>query len=122
MSTTMVYRSGYSITCGPFSLDYKIVDDEDVKAALADGWYATPEEADEAGKAEENARKEAALNAEIEANKKALEAANQAGNGVNKKPRQPKRTPNDAPGDLGADVTNADGTNPDNPDNTGEED
>lgn len=26
MSTTMVYRSGYSITCGPFSLDYKIVD------------------------------------------------------------------------------------------------
>lgn len=115
MSQTMLYREGTAITCGPYSLDYIVVDDEDVKKTLADGWYKTPEDAAEAAKKERDAAAEAALQAQVEANEKALQQANDSGNGTKQAPRQrkPKKTANDNEGDLGANQTNADGTNPD---------
>lgn len=115
MSQTMLYREGTAITCGPYSLDYIVVDDEDVKKTLADGWYKTPEEAADAAQKDRDAEQEAALQAQIAANEAALKQANDSGNGTKPAPRQrkPKKTANDNDGDLGANQTNADGTNPD---------
>lgn len=120
---TMLYRPGTMITCGPHSLDYKIVDDEDVKATLAKGWYKTPDEAGEAEQKEREAAAQAALEAQAAAQQKLLDDANNSGNGSAKNPktRTPKRTAKDQPGDLGADQTNADGSNSDNPDDNGEQ-
>jgi hypothetical protein len=44
MSQIMLYKPGSMITCGPHSLDYIIVDDEEVKSHLKKGWVKTPEE------------------------------------------------------------------------------
>ena len=44
MSQIMLYKPGTMITCGPHSLDYIIVDDEEVKSHLKKGWVKTPEE------------------------------------------------------------------------------
>lgn len=122
---TMLYRIGSMIQCGPYSLDHITVNDADIKATLAQGWYMTPKEAFDADQAEKEARAEQekadreaeqarALQAQIDANNAAIEAASQSGNGTatNPRTRKPKATKNDQPGDLGADQTNPDGTNP----------
>lgn len=44
MSQIMLYKPGSMITCGPHSLDYIIVDDEEVKSHLKKGWVKTPGE------------------------------------------------------------------------------
>ena len=44
MSKTMLYKQGEMITCGPHSLDYIIVADEEVEEKLSLGWVKTPAE------------------------------------------------------------------------------
>ncbi|MGC0603112.1 hypothetical protein [Escherichia coli] len=61
MSQIMLYKSGSMITCGPHSLDYIIVDDEEVKSHLKKGWVKTPEETatkQKVAKAEEDGENE----------------------------------------------------------------
>ncbi|HAY2602606.1 TPA: hypothetical protein J8C81_003322 [Escherichia coli] len=61
MSQIMLYKPGSMITCGPHSLDYIIVDDEEVKSHLKKGWVKTPEETatkQEVAKAEEDGENE----------------------------------------------------------------
>ena len=61
MSQIMLYKPGSMITCGPHSLDYIIVDDEDVKSHLKKGWVKTPEETatkQKVAKAEEDGENE----------------------------------------------------------------
>lgn len=61
MSQIMLYKPGSMITCGPHSLDYIIVDDEEVKSHLKKGWVKTPEETatkQKVAKAEEDGEKE----------------------------------------------------------------
>ncbi|CAL6697454.1 TPA: hypothetical protein IF337_001156 [Escherichia coli] len=61
MSQIMLYKPGSMITCGPLSLDYIIVDDEEVKSLLKKGWVKTPEETatkQKVAKAEEDGENE----------------------------------------------------------------
>ncbi|HDQ0315503.1 TPA: hypothetical protein P7R80_004581 [Escherichia coli] len=61
MSQIMLYKPGSMITCGPHSLDYIIVDDEEVKSHLKKGWVKTPEETamkQKVAKAEEDGENE----------------------------------------------------------------
>ncbi len=61
MSQIMLYEPGSMITCGPHSLDYIIVDDEEVKSHLKKGWVKTPEETatkQKVAKAEEDGENE----------------------------------------------------------------
>ena len=61
MSQIMLYKPGTIITCGPHSLDYIIVDDEEVKSHLKKGWVKTPEETatkQKVAKAEEDGENE----------------------------------------------------------------
>ena len=61
MSQIMLYKPGSMITCGPPSLDYIIVDDEEVKSHLKKGWVKTPEETatkQKVAKAEEDGENE----------------------------------------------------------------
>ncbi|EFK3123886.1 hypothetical protein ACTZKR_16615 [Escherichia coli] len=61
MSQIMLYKPGTMITCGPHSLDYIIVDDEEVKSHLKKGWVKTPEETatkQKVAKAEEDGENE----------------------------------------------------------------
>ncbi|ELN4631652.1 TPA: hypothetical protein RK103_003956 [Escherichia coli] len=61
MSQIMLYKQGSMITCGPHSLDYIIVDDEEVKSHLKKGWVKTPEETatkQKVAKAEEDGENE----------------------------------------------------------------
>ncbi|MCB7002438.1 hypothetical protein LIZ07_00120 [Escherichia coli] len=61
MSQIMLYKPGSTITCGPHSLDYIIVDDEEVKSHLKKGWVKTPEETatkQKVAKAEEDGENE----------------------------------------------------------------
>ena len=61
MSQIMLYKPGSMITCGPHSLDYIIVDDEEVKSHLKKGWGKTPEETatkQKVAKAEEDGENE----------------------------------------------------------------
>lgn len=44
MSQTMLYKRGTAIKCGPYSLDYLIVGEEEVEENLALGWVKTPAE------------------------------------------------------------------------------
>jgi len=132
---TMLYRVGTMIQCGPYSLDHITVNDSDIKATLAQGWFMTPKEAFDADQAEKEARakqeaedREAeqarALQAQIDANNAAIEASSNSGNGTatNPRSRKPKASKGDNAGDLGANQTENNGTNPDNPDdNNGEQ-
>jgi hypothetical protein len=47
MSQTMLYKRGTAIKCGPYSLDYLIVGEEEVEENLALGWVKTPAETEE---------------------------------------------------------------------------
>ncbi|HFZ0482469.1 hypothetical protein MLR98_17400 [Escherichia coli] len=61
MSQIMLYKPGSMITCGPHSLDYIIVDDEEVKSHLKKGWVKAPEETatkQKVAKAEEDGENE----------------------------------------------------------------
>lgn len=61
MSQIMLYKPGSMITCGPHSLDYIIVDDEEVKSHLKKSWVKTPEETatkQKVAKAEEDGENE----------------------------------------------------------------
>lgn len=61
MSQIMLYKPGSMITCGPHSLDYIIVDDEEVKSHLKKGWVKTPKETatkQKVAKAEEDGENE----------------------------------------------------------------
>ncbi|EFH3902284.1 hypothetical protein ACSD3G_000243 [Escherichia coli] len=61
MSQIMLYKPGSMITCGPHSLDYIIIDDEEVKSHLKKGWVKTPEETatkQKVAKAEEDGENE----------------------------------------------------------------
>lgn len=61
MSQIMLYKPGSMISCGPHSLDYIIVDDEEVKSHLKKGWVKTPEETatkQKVAKAEEDGENE----------------------------------------------------------------
>ncbi|EML8521297.1 hypothetical protein V9W31_002544 [Escherichia coli] len=61
MSQIMLYKPGSMITCGTHSLDYIIVDDEEVKSHLKKGWVKTPEETatkQKVAKAEEDGENE----------------------------------------------------------------
>lgn len=42
MAQLMLYKQGSMITCGSLSLDYIIVDEEDVKATQEKGWVLDP--------------------------------------------------------------------------------
>jgi hypothetical protein len=42
MLQTMLYKRGTAIKCGPYSLDYIIVGEEEVEKNLALGWVKTP--------------------------------------------------------------------------------
>lgn len=42
--TTMLYKPGAMITCGPHSLDYVIVDDDQVEAHIDKGWAKHPDD------------------------------------------------------------------------------
>lgn len=44
MSKTMLYKQGSMITCGQHSLDYIIVDDNEVSDHLKIGWVKSPDE------------------------------------------------------------------------------
>lgn len=111
---TMVYKNGSAIQCGPYGVDFVILEDGD---SLPDGWFLTPEEANQAYLDELAQQEQARIQAEIDANNAALAAANAGSNGTNTKPstRKPKRTSADQEGDLGTDVTEANGDNVDNP-------
>lgn len=43
MSQIMLYKQGSKITCGPYSLDYIIVDESDVDEHLDKGWVKSPD-------------------------------------------------------------------------------
>lgn len=112
---TMLYRPGAMITCGPHSLDYVIVNDDEIKNWLAKGYYKTPQEAAEAEEKEREEATQRALEAQAAAQQKLIDEANNSGNGTKTNPRQrkPKKTSDDKNGDLGANQTNPDGGNPD---------
>ena len=57
MSQIMLYKPGSMITCGPHSLDYIIVDDEEVKSHLKKGWVETATK-QKVAKAEEDGENE----------------------------------------------------------------
>ena len=42
MAQFMLYKQGSMITCGSLSLDYIIVEEEDVKATQEKGWVLDP--------------------------------------------------------------------------------
>ncbi|EPM9517882.1 TPA: hypothetical protein J0C78_003215 [Escherichia coli] len=44
MSQIMLYKLGSMITCGPHSLDYIIVDEDDVDEHLDKGWVKHPDD------------------------------------------------------------------------------
>ncbi|MGX8941619.1 hypothetical protein ACWWJF_15915 [Symbiopectobacterium sp. Eva_TO] len=44
MSEVMLYKRGSIIKCGPYSLDYIIVGEEEIEDKLALGWVKTPAE------------------------------------------------------------------------------
>lgn len=44
MSQFMLYKPGKKITCGPHSLDYIIVDEDDVDEHLDKGWVKHPDD------------------------------------------------------------------------------
>lgn len=44
MSEIMLYKRGGMITCGPYSLDYIIVGEENVEENLSLSWVKTPAE------------------------------------------------------------------------------
>lgn len=61
MARTMLYKPGNMITSGQFAVDYIIVDDEEVKSHLKEGWVKTPEETatkQKVAKAEEDGENE----------------------------------------------------------------
>lgn len=99
---TMLYRRGTMIICGPYALDYIVVNDSDIEGELAKGWFKTPAGAEDGALAEEEAerqaaeeQKQAALQAEIDANNAALDQSN-------KKPaseRKPKKSTDDNTGE-----------------------
>lgn len=111
---TMIYQIGSAIQCGPYGVDFQILEEG---ALIPDGWFLTPEEANQFYLDQQAAEEQARIQAEIEANNAALAQANAGSNGTQTKPstRKPKRTSADQPGDLGTDVTEADGDNADNP-------
>lgn len=111
---TMVYKNGSAVQCGPYGVDFLILEEGD---SLPDGWFMTPEEANQFYLDELEKQEQARIQAEIDANNAALAAANAGSNGTGTNPstRKPKRNKNDQPGDLGTDITEANGDNPDNP-------
>lgn len=44
MSQTMLYKKGSKITCGKHSVDYIVVEDDEVKDHLKQGWVKHPDE------------------------------------------------------------------------------
>lgn len=44
MSQVMLYKPGKKITCGPYSLDYIIVDEGDADEYLGIGWVMHPDD------------------------------------------------------------------------------
>lgn len=44
MSQIMLYKQGSKITCGPYSLDYIIVDESDADEHLDKGWVKSPQD------------------------------------------------------------------------------
>ncbi|ELZ5573935.1 hypothetical protein U0H19_004377 [Escherichia coli] len=44
MSQVMLYKPGKKIACGPHSLDYIIVDEDDVDEHLDKGWVKHPDD------------------------------------------------------------------------------
>ncbi|MEQ1967263.1 hypothetical protein ABLA30_09600 [Xenorhabdus nematophila] len=41
---TMLYKQGTMITCGPYSLDYLVVTNEEIEGSLKQGWVKHPHE------------------------------------------------------------------------------
>lgn len=54
LNATMLYRAGITEKIHGVSVDWVIVDADEVDAMLADGWYRTPEEIKKAADAAKN--------------------------------------------------------------------
>lgn len=110
--TVMVYRSGSDVQCGPHLVAFKIVNEDEVKAALAAGWFKTPQDVAEA---EEAAR----LKEQIATNDALLKKTD-AGGKTPRQPRSPRKPATETgttpvpEGENGADNTDAGGANVDN--------
>lgn len=90
LTETMLYREGSAVTCGPFHVDFIVVDDDQVKQKLSEGWYKTPQEAHEAFVAaqEEEQRKLAEIAKDDNDDGKADASADE-------KPKRPRRSRTD---------------------------
>lgn len=51
MPQVMLYKTGTMITCGPHSLDYIIVEEEEVSQHLDKGWVTHPDDTVQPGPA-----------------------------------------------------------------------